>query len=219
MTGLPSDILNLILILLASSTNGARDLLRVSKTCKILKELAGKTSVLRAVSFQGLTDDYRKHLHPRDIIFQCARVGNQSAECILGKAFLTDVAFRHMISSNDQPTRDENGSYVGGPLQHPRLVRSFIRLASSKDINNLIFTAFNRYIHQFSGFEKANALGMFVAVRNMFLYELTWFCGANGWLENPSPNNFVAQVMPPNVVAHREGVIVIFDKLFPLTHV
>ncbi|PWA51167.1 F-box domain, cyclin-like protein [Artemisia annua] len=219
MTGLPSDILNLILMLLAASTNGARDLVRVSKTCKKLKEHAEQACVLRVVSFHGLTDDYRKHLHYRDIIFQCARVGNQAAECILGKAFLTDFAFRYMISSNDQPTRDENGSYVGGPLQHPRLVRSFIRLASSKDINNLIFIAFNGYILQYAGFEKSNAHGMFNAVRNMFLYELIRLCEPTRWLEDPSPNNFVAQVMPPHDVAHREEVIVIFDKLFPLTHV
>ncbi|PWA98166.1 hypothetical protein CTI12_AA007710 [Artemisia annua] len=119
-----------------------KDLVRISKTCKKLKEHAGQTSVLRA-----------------------------AAECILGKAFLTDLTFRHMITSNDQATRDENGSYVSGALQHPRLVRSFICLASSKEINNLIFIALNEYILLFAGFEKSNAHGMLTALRDM-LYEL-----------------------------------------------
>ncbi|GKA60627.1 high mobility group box domain-containing protein, partial [Tanacetum coccineum] len=185
MTELPFDILNLIFILLATSTNGARDLVRISKTCKMLNEHAEQTSLLRVVSFQGLTDDYIKHLHPRDLIFRCAQVGNQGAECILGKVFLTDLAYRHTISSNDQPTRDENGSYF----------LSFV------------------------GFEKYNAIGMFGAVRNMFSYKLKRFDDTTECLGSPSPNNFLAQVMPPHDAAHREAVIVKLDSLFPLNHV
>ena len=135
------------------------------------------------------------------------------------QAFLTDLAFQHMILSNDQPSRDENGSYVSGPLQHPRLVRSFIRLASSKEISNLVFFALCDYIFQFAGFEKSNAHGMYIAVRDMFLYELRTFSEATEWLRDPSPNNFLAQVMPPHDAAHREEVIVIFDQLFPFSHV
>nr|GEV81021.1 hypothetical protein [Tanacetum cinerariifolium] len=213
MTKLPFDILNLIFILLVTSTNGAKALVRISTTCKKLKEIAGQTCVLRVVSFQGLKDDYHKHLHPRDLIFQCARVGNQAAECILGKAFLTDFAFQQMISSNDQQTRDENGSYVSRPLQHTRLVRSFIRLASLKEINNLTFIALNRYFFSIIGYENYYAHGLSGAVRNMFFYELKLIGDATESSESDecsesdlyeSPNMFLAQVMPPRDVAHRE---------------
>ncbi|GJR95617.1 hypothetical protein Tco_0267791 [Tanacetum coccineum] len=221
---LPFGIVEAIdsMICLATSTNGARALVRISTTCKKLKEHAEQTSVLRVVSFQGLTDDYRKHLHPRDLIFQCARVGNQAAECILGKAFLSDSAFLHILSSNDQPTHDAYGSNVNGPIQHPRLVRSFIRLASSKDITTTIFTALNRYFLSLAGSEKYNAHGMYGAVRDMFSCDIKMFgdeteCSESDLYE--SPNKFLAQVMQPHDVPHREEVIVIFDKIFPLTHV
>ncbi|GJX46773.1 hypothetical protein Tco_0271963 [Tanacetum coccineum] len=191
MTELPYDILNLIFILLATSTNGARALVRISKTCRKLKEHAGQTSVLRVVGFQGLTDDYHKHLHPRDLIFQCARVGNQAAECILGKAFLSDSAFLHILSSNDQPTRDAYGLNVNGPIQHPRLVRSFIRLASSKDITTTIITALNRYLLSLAGSEKYNAHGMYRAVRDMFSCDIKMFgdvteCSESDLYESPN---------------------------------
>lgn len=52
---LPFEILNVIMILVATSTHGARDLSRVRATCKLLKASVARSNVLRVVNFQCLT--------------------------------------------------------------------------------------------------------------------------------------------------------------------
>ena len=58
-------------------------------SCKDFKEVAKQASVLKLLNFRDsistCTLDYRKHRHPKDILFLCARYGNQIAEFSFGK--------------------------------------------------------------------------------------------------------------------------------------
>lgn len=83
----------------------------------------------------------------------CARVGNEAAESILGKAILNnDMWLWNTTLENDPHLVDDNGSSSSIPLQHPRLVRSFIRHASSKDIVNMHYNLC-RYMISFAGYK------------------------------------------------------------------
>ncbi|KAI3759869.1 hypothetical protein L1987_50253 [Smallanthus sonchifolius] len=225
MTDLPFDILKLIIVMVATSADGARD---IAQICKKLKTLSKQACVLKVVNFQGLAffDDCRMHHHPDNLLCQCARFGNQAAESILGKAFLNnDTWFWNMILANNQPALNENGS-SSRPLQHPRLVRSFILHGSSKDIAKMCHSLCS-YMKRFVGYEAVRAHGMVGAITSLCSYEHKRFriiaclgCATENFRSDPSfppLDNLVAMIMPPHDVVLREEVLVIFDNLFPST--
>lgn len=98
---LPFELLHAILIILVMSSNGPRELARVSATCKKLMKVGRQSDVLRVVNLERLSlmYDYTPHHHRTDILCLCARAGNLVAEAILGKALLT----RHIWSWNVIP--------------------------------------------------------------------------------------------------------------------
>nr|XP_043611381.1 uncharacterized protein LOC122583009 isoform X3 [Erigeron canadensis] len=82
---LPLDLLDLIIVLLAISTDGARDLTRFAATCKQIKIMAERLHIQSIVNLHQLTftDDYTKHHHPHDLLCECAAAGNREAMSIL----------------------------------------------------------------------------------------------------------------------------------------
>ncbi|PWA84642.1 pentatricopeptide repeat protein [Artemisia annua] len=106
ITNLPVDILTLIMVIVATSTNnGARDIAWIFATCKEFKKLAKQASVLKILKFPGsnCTLDYRftdikLYADARNlqisktsflrVSFVGARYRNQVAESSFGKGLL-----------------------------------------------------------------------------------------------------------------------------------
>ncbi|KAI3507350.1 hypothetical protein L1887_22327 [Cichorium endivia] len=87
ITDLHLDILNVIVVLIATSDDGARDLARAGATCKMLMEQVLDPRVLRVVNFQRMTNtnEFTMHHHVHDLLCICAISGNSAAQSILGK--------------------------------------------------------------------------------------------------------------------------------------
>ncbi|KAI3677589.1 hypothetical protein L6452_36855 [Arctium lappa] len=223
MMDLPFDLLHAILIILVMSSDGARDLARVSATCKTLMKVARQSDLLRVVNLKrlSLTYDYKMHHHRDDVLCLCAQAGNLVAETILGKALLTrDIWFWNMIYDNDQsPLIPFNGV-----LRHEKFVRSFIRYASSEDVAKMRVPLLY-YGYTFAGEDRARSSGMICAINRMCSYEILRFrvlSNASYPAENARNNvtfralkNLLAEMTPPPTLTHRDRVLRIFDRLFP----
>nr|GEV98668.1 hypothetical protein [Tanacetum cinerariifolium] len=177
ITRLPVEILTMIMVIVASSANGARDLAWISATCKEFKKVAKEMSVLKLLNFQDSTStctlDYRKHRHPKDILFLCARYGNQIAESCFGKGLLDgDNWCWLMIFLNSNPIHDEFGSIICGPLWHPRLVKSFIRHGSHQHLSRIFFPL-RRYMISNSILKEIDPYGSPLELLDMCVYEQT----------------------------------------------
>ncbi|PWA93952.1 F-box domain, cyclin-like protein [Artemisia annua] len=222
---LPVDILTMIMVIVATSGNGARDLAWISATCKDFKEVAKQASVLKMLNFRDsistCTLDYRKHRHPKDILFLCARYGNQIAESSFGKGILDgDYWCWLMTFLNSNPVRDESGSIICGPLWHPRLVRSFILHGRCQHISK-IFVPLHRYIVSNSILKETRPYCAPSEIMDMCQYEqtradilsyITQYAKSTG---RPIEDFMVEPNKRPTSLAHRENVIAVFDLLFP----
>ncbi|KAI3759865.1 hypothetical protein L1987_50249 [Smallanthus sonchifolius] len=165
---LPFDILDLIIIMLAISTNGAREIAHISATCKLFRNLAQRTHVLRKVNFSCLTyiGDFTKHHHRKDLLCLCTQLGHQAAKSLFAKALLyNDRWFRQMVAETNQEAFGSRVLY-SGLLDYHSIVRSFIRHGSCTDILVMHGPLLN-YVTSFVGFKVAHKFGMFDAFYNM----------------------------------------------------
>ncbi|KAI3750493.1 hypothetical protein L2E82_21132 [Cichorium intybus] len=220
MTQLPPELVNLILILLATSNDGARDLARASATCKMLRDHAEKSPVLRVVNFQKLTFttyDYLWHHHTKDLLFRCARVGHQAAQSILGKALLlNDPWFWSMIFGDNQRAYHRIIPSCEA-LHHHNLVRTFILNAASRDIAVMSQQLVN-YVITYAGYYAPRENGLIFAISDLCNFELarltTRRIGSNQ-VHYRSFKSSLIWLEPPYESLYRDTVVMLFDKLFP----
>ncbi|GJY17372.1 F-box domain, cyclin-like protein [Tanacetum coccineum] len=233
LTSLPPEILSIIIVMVAISSEGARDIVKISATCKEFYKLAKQSCVLKVVKFQSFTftPDYRRHRKPRGLLLQCARYGNLDALSTIGKALVKqDLRFWNMVMSCEEPLCLINRSFIY-PLEYARLaVRIFILHATSEDIAKILWPLRDYMMAANpTGGDYRDATreyrshGTDRALSKMCLYEQRR-CGIIAFFtklakkQNRAPlNDYLAEVMPPHNATHRIEVIEIFDKLFPKT--
>ncbi|KAI3507352.1 hypothetical protein L1887_22330 [Cichorium endivia] len=219
MMQLPFDILNVILLLVAPSPDGATDLARSAAACEILKNLSREPAILRVVNFQRLTfiaKDYRMHHHIKDLLCMCARAGNRAARSILGKALLVrDPWFWSMIF------RDNQLAYSGRitaseALHHHSLVRTFILNATSQDIAAMRQQLVN-YVITYAGYNMACDYGLIDAICDMCSYEVERLRvnRRSKYVTFGSFESVLLRSERPYDASYRDTVIMLFDELFP----
>ncbi|KAL4557891.1 hypothetical protein LXL04_036085 [Taraxacum kok-saghyz] len=225
MSQLHFDILNVIMVMVATSSGGARDVARAAASCTMLLEQARSLDVLKVVNFQRLTFtiyDFVMHRHPNDLICMCAVAGNQAAQSILGKALLYhDLWFWRMVFE------DNKQAYYGiinanEALHHHNLVRTFILKASSEDIVAMRSYLVD-YVITYAGYNAAHEHCIIYTIYNMCSYEAAKLkvrrTGINYvYLTFGSFSSVLVRLQPPNEELYRENVVTLFDKLFPTAH-
>ncbi|KAK1412408.1 hypothetical protein QVD17_33637 [Tagetes erecta] len=165
---LPFHVVDLIITLLAISSNGAREIVHVSATCKILKYVTERAHILRKVNFQCLayTEDFTKHHHPKDLLLVCTQAGNVAAKLIFAKALLyNDRWFRQMIEYSNQEAYDVRLPHKG-LLDYRSIVRSFIERGSCTDIIRMRYHLVN-YVIRYAGYNVADRFGILEAIESM----------------------------------------------------
>ncbi|CAH1445925.1 unnamed protein product [Lactuca virosa] len=222
MTDLHLDILNVIVVMIATSSDGARDLARASAVFKNFKTQARKPHILKMVNFQRLTsttDTLRKHRDRNGLLCMCARAGNQAAESILGKAILLrDSWFFGMIYNDNQQ------AYYGciassQVLHHHNLVRTFILSAPSKEIV-VMRQYLVKYVIAHAGYNAARECGLIAAICTLCNTEAARHRATRvGSNQNQATNSsfidILALLEPPPEAMFRDTVVILFDKLFP----
>ncbi|PWA40751.1 F-box domain, cyclin-like protein [Artemisia annua] len=226
LTSLPPEILSIILVMVAISSEGAKDIVKISATCKEFYKLAKQSCVLKVVKFQSFTftPNYRRHRNPRGLLLQCARYGNLDALCIIGKALVKrDSRFWDMVLFCEDPVCEINGSLIN-PLEYARLVvKIFIRYGRCEDISKILWPLRDYMMAANAELAEYRALGTCRALSKMCSYEqrrfgiIAFFTKLAKKLNRAPLNDYLAEVMPPHNAAHRIEVIKIFDKLFPAT--
>lgn len=174
--------------MLAKSSDGAGDLVRLCSTCEYFKILIERPHVLSMVNLHRLTSnfDYTKYHGRNDLILQCALAQNPIAELILGKALLNDQEWFSDMPGDTWVIGDYTSS--SGLLYSHKLVRSFILYGSCEDIINMHYKLIG-YVVCYVRFDKNLSVGIIEAIDNM--------CSDN--------------------VSDRDNVIVLFDQLPPKT--
>ncbi|KAL7582632.1 hypothetical protein Lser_V15G42761 [Lactuca serriola] len=221
ITDLPLHILDVILVAIAMSSDGARDLARVGAVCNMLLTETRQLVVLKVVNFQRLTFtaiDYMMHHHEKDLLCMSARAGNRAARSIVGKALLVnDLWFWGMILLDYQ--RACCGCIKPfEALDHQSLVRTFILHATSKDIATTCHQLLN-YVVSHVGYNVARENGLVSAIFNMCSFETRRLVLCNIGIHETfsSVDCLVVRVQPPYEASYREAVVIAFDKLFTLT--
>ncbi|KAJ0455747.1 hypothetical protein HanIR_Chr15g0754631 [Helianthus annuus] len=66
-TQLPIEVVELIIIMLAISSNGVREIANISATCQLFKKITERAHILREVNFHRLTltENFSMHRHPK----------------------------------------------------------------------------------------------------------------------------------------------------------
>ncbi|XP_024981317.1 uncharacterized protein LOC112518030 isoform X4 [Cynara cardunculus var. scolymus] len=222
---LPYEILTTILIMLASSSDGAGDIARISTTCIRFMSLASQPHVLKAVNFRSLTstEDYEPHHNLNGLLCQCAEAGNLAAEAMLGRALLfNDYWFWNVLMDDNQPLIAREGP-ASGVLLHEKLVRSFIAYSSCQDMAPMRIPLFS-YMISFLGYDVARECGILLAVTNLCSYEIIRLNvrSLSNIPENSGNNvsvsglsNAMARLTPPSGATHRERLLALFDEFFP----
>lgn len=222
---LPYEILTTIVILLASSNDGAADIARLSSTCIKFMNLASEPHVLKAINFRSFTptEDYEAHHDLNGLLCQCAEAGNLAAEAMLGRALLfNDYWFWNVLMDNDQPLIARDGP-ASGVLQHEKLVRSFIAYGSCEAMAPMRIPLFS-YMISFLGYDVARECGILLAVTNLCSYEIIRLNvrSLSNIPENSGNNvsvnglnNAMARLTPPSGATHREKLLALFDEFFP----
>ncbi|KAI7733105.1 hypothetical protein M8C21_010383 [Ambrosia artemisiifolia] len=216
-TQLPIEVVDLIIIMLAISTNGAREIATISATCKLFKNLAERAHVLREVNFRclALTEDFSMHHHPKDLLCVCTQIGNQAAKNIFAKALLyDDWWFKQLIVESNQEALDLRVSY-SGLLDYHSIVRSFIRHGSCADMVKMYEYLLN-YVISFVGYKVASRFGILDAIYTM-CFEMFKIIKEHHRrsLGSPRDPDVYTTKLNYQVREERKKVIVIFDQLFP----
>nr|GEX17401.1 hypothetical protein [Tanacetum cinerariifolium] len=209
LTSLPPEILSIIIVMVAISSEGARDIVKISATCKEFYKVAKQSCVLKVVKFQSFTftPDYRRHRKPKGLLLQCARYGNLDALSTIGKALVKqDLRFWNMVMSCEDPLCLKNRHCKDiWPL------RDYMMAANPTGGDYRDAT------------REYRSHGTDRALSKMCSYEQTR-CGIIAFFtklakkQNHAPlNDYLAEMMPPHNATHRIEVIEIFDKLFPKT--
>ncbi|KAL8224686.1 hypothetical protein R6Q57_017243 [Mikania cordata] len=216
-TQLPCEVLDMIIIMLAVSTNGAREIAHISATCKLFRSLAERAHVLREINFRCLayTEDFTLHHHPKDLLCVCTQIGHLAAKSIFAKALLfNDGWFKQMIADSNQEALDLRVSY-SELLDYHSVVRTFIRHGNVVDIIKMYDPLLN-YVTSFVGFKVARNFGMLDAIKSM--------CSemSKRVREHRSRTRRLtgtATIYPTllnyQVRGDRKKVLDIFDKMFP----
>ncbi|KAD6120359.1 hypothetical protein E3N88_11630 [Mikania micrantha] len=217
LTNILLGILDVIIIMLAVSTNGAREIAHISATCKLFRSLAERAHVLREINFRCLayTEDFTLHHHPKDLLCVCTQIGHLSAKSIFAKALLfNDRWFKQMIADSNQEALDLRVSY-SELLDYHSVVRTFIRHGNVVDIIKMYDPLLN-YVTSFVGFKVARKFGMLDAIKSM-CSEMT-----KRVREHRSRSRRLtgtATIYPSllnyQVRGDRKKVLDIFDKMFP----
>ncbi|KAL4557893.1 hypothetical protein LXL04_036087 [Taraxacum kok-saghyz] len=219
------DILNIILVLVATSSDGARDLTRLAATCKTLLEQAKELDILKAVNFQSFTftsEDFKKHRNRKGLLCVCARAGNLGARSMLGKAILVqDPWFLGMIYG-DSLLPFHWHIEPNEALYHRDLVRTFILHATPKDVASMCHQLVS-YVITYAGSYAAREHGIIFAIHEMCSYNVARLRATRirqNQLEHGSFSRLLIWLDPPNAEPfNRDEVIFLFDKLFPSVHV
>nr|XP_043611378.1 uncharacterized protein LOC122583009 isoform X2 [Erigeron canadensis]XP_043611379.1 uncharacterized protein LOC122583009 isoform X2 [Erigeron canadensis]XP_043611380.1 uncharacterized protein LOC122583009 isoform X2 [Erigeron canadensis] len=215
---LPLDLLDLIIVLLAISTDGARDLTRFAATCKQIKIMAERLHIQSIVNLHQLTftDDYTKHHHPHDLLCECAAAGNREAMSILAMAILSgDSWFKHMLEDRNKRSRELKMSVYGLMHSHT-LVRSFIRYGYCTDILKMRRHLLN-YVASCAGYRAACAFGILTAVNKMcseMVHKINAYRLSVREYDSFG-NNLSLEILNKDLGDDRKKVLVIFDKVFP----
>ncbi|XP_076890952.1 uncharacterized protein LOC143542190 [Bidens hawaiensis] len=214
---LPIEVLELILMLLAVSPNGAKEIATISSTCKLFKQLAAGIHILREINFRCLSsiEDFSMHHHPRDLICVCAQMGNMAARTIFAKALLyNDAWFKQMIAVSNQEALDNMVLYHE-LLDYHSLIKSFIRYASYGDLIKMQGHLLN-YVTSFVGFKVANRFGILNAIHDM-CYEMSRVLQLHYATSLHLTGS--ATVLPAAYRYHmrdeRKKLVDLFDKVFP----
>ncbi|XP_076896808.1 uncharacterized protein LOC143549922 [Bidens hawaiensis] len=205
---LPDDIWSFIITLLATSANGATDLVRFAATCRKFNSLCRDTEVLKLVNFQRISvNDYGAHCHREGLLFLCARAENPAAQSMLGKALLqNDIFFWRVILEHDEP--------LDGVLSHRRLVRSFISDASDDDISTMRMPLYS-YVIAVLDDRWACYSGLLLTIANMCSYYLEKRVNpVDDVFVSPLDrvNRALAVLKPPPSRAHRGQLLRLYDE-------
>ncbi|CAI9301529.1 unnamed protein product [Lactuca saligna] len=224
ITQLPPELLNVILVLVAMSSDGAGDLARAALSCNALKNHAKESVVLKAVNFQRLTsntEDFRKHRNRKGLLCLCARAGNQSAQAMMGKALLVqDPWFWGMIFGDSLLVHYWNVA-PSEVLHHIDLVRSFILHASSLDVAAMCQALVN-YVITYAGYKAARESGIVCAIYDMCSYKVSTVRAGrlrnNQFTISSVASVWVRSEPPRDKEFNRDTVITFFDELFSSVH-
>lgn len=98
VTDLHSDLLKIIIVMVAKSSSGAVDLANTLSVCKVFMKVADDEDVLKAVDFDNvkLSDRYEKFQLISGLLTRCANAGNMKAEYMLAKVVL--VSFSRVLA-------------------------------------------------------------------------------------------------------------------------
>ncbi|KAJ9688903.1 hypothetical protein PVL29_014519 [Vitis rotundifolia] len=90
ITDLHFDVLKLIIVLVANSSNGAADLARTLSVSRVFMAFAGDRDILRVVVFDNLklSRKFQSLQNVKGLIYSCAHAGNISAQYLLAKTLL-----------------------------------------------------------------------------------------------------------------------------------
>ncbi|XP_059644451.1 uncharacterized protein LOC132286188 [Cornus florida] len=94
ITDLNPDVLKLLMILVAKSSNEAADLARAISVCEAFMNIAAYEDVLREVNFSNVTLPKRYELfqYINGLLNRCAKAGNVTAQYMLAKTVLVSAA-------------------------------------------------------------------------------------------------------------------------------
>ncbi|KAJ0878713.1 hypothetical protein HanRHA438_Chr10g0442961 [Helianthus annuus] len=214
-TQLPIEVVELIIIMLAISSNGVREIANISATCQLFKKITERAHILREVNFRCLTftENFSMHRHPKDLLCVCTQVGNQAAKNIFAKALLyNDEWFKQLIVVSNQDALHSRVSY-SGLVDYHSIVRSFILHGSNADLVKMYDHLVN-YVLSFVGYKVA---------RFGFLDAIYIMCSETVKLLQENRRRCLPTVQSTTIPTkqsyqareERKKVLVIFDELFP----
>ncbi|KAF5764625.1 hypothetical protein HanPI659440_Chr15g0595391 [Helianthus annuus] len=215
-TQLPIEVVELIIIMLAISSNGVREIANISATCQLFKKITERAHILREVNFHRLTltENFSMHRHPKDLLCVCTQVGNQAAKNIFAKALLyNDEWFKQLIVVSNQDALHSRVSY-SGLLDYHSIVRSFILHGSYADLVKMYDHLVN-YVLSFVGYKVARRFGILDAIYIMCSEMAKLLQEHRRRCLPPVQSTTIPAKQSYQVREERKKVLVIFDQLFP----